>query len=142
MNRRFKFIWVVAIALFAVGFLVSSGMQETMVYSVAVKELLANPAKFEGRGVRLEGKVALGSLVKHSATSFEFSIAAEEEVMPVRYAGILPDTFRENHEVILEGEYRDGVFAARHIFTKCASKYEAVPEHDSQNRQNDYGQNY
>jgi len=36
MNRRFKFFWVVAIALFAVGFLVSSGMQETMVYSVAV----------------------------------------------------------------------------------------------------------
>ncbi|MDZ7362499.1 MAG: cytochrome c maturation protein CcmE [candidate division KSB1 bacterium] len=131
MNRRFKFFWVVAIALFAVGFLVSSGMQETMVYSVTVKELLTNSAKFEGRGVRLEGRVVLGSLVKHSATLFEFSIAAEEEIMPVRYSGILPDTFRENHDVILEGEYRNGVFTARHIFTKCASKYEAVPEHDS-----------
>jgi cytochrome c-type biogenesis protein CcmE len=135
MNRRFKFIWLVAVALFAVGFLVSSGMQETMVYSVAVKELLANPAKFEGRGVRLEGKVAAGSLIKHSATSFEFSLAAEEEVMPVRYAGILPDTFRENHDVIVEGEYRDGVFTARHIFTKCASKYEAVPEHQEMTKE-------
>ncbi len=131
MSRRFKFFWVCAIALFAVGFLVSSGMQDTLIYSVTTKELLANPAKFDGRGVRLEGKVVIGSLVKHDATSFSFSVTAENEVIPVRYDGIMPDTFRENHDVILEGEYANGVFTARHIFTKCASKYEAVPEHDS-----------
>ncbi len=55
MKRRFKFFWVFAVALLAVGFLVSSGMQETMVYSVTARELLANPAKFKGGGVRLEG---------------------------------------------------------------------------------------
>lgn len=131
MNRRYKFFWVCAIALFAVGFLVSSGMQESLVYSVTAKELLANPAKFDGRGVRLEGKVVIGSLVKHDATSFSFSVTAENEVLPVRYDGIMPDTFRENHDVVLEGEYVNGVFVARQIFTKCASKYEAVPEHET-----------
>lgn len=141
MNRRYKFFWVCAIALFAVGFLVSSGMQESLVYSVTAKELLANPARFDGRGVRLEGKVVVGSLVKQHAISFAFSVTAENEVLPVRYDGIMPDTFRENHDVVLEGEYANGVFIARQIFTKCASKYEAVPEHDSQDRQNDYGQN-
>lgn len=131
MKRGFKFFWICAVALFAVGFLVSSGIQDTLVYSVTAKELLANPAKFDGRGVRLEGKVVVGSLVKHDATSFSFSVIAENEVLPVRYDGIMPDTFRENHDVVLEGEYTSGVFTARQIFTKCASKYETVPEHDT-----------
>lgn len=131
MKLRLKFFWISAIALFSVGFLVSSGMQETMVYSVTAKELLVNPAKFAGRGVRLEGKVVEGSLIKQHATSCGFSIASESTTLPVRYDGILPDTFRENHDVVLEGEYGNGVFTARQIFTKCASKYEAVPEHDS-----------
>jgi cytochrome c-type biogenesis protein CcmE len=132
MKRWHKLFWAFGVLLFAFGFLVSSGMQETMVYSVTAKELLANPAKFEKRGVRLEGKVVLGSSIKHDATSHEFDLAAENEVLHVRYDGILPDTFRENHDVVLEGEYLgNGVFTARQIFTKCASKYEAVPEHAS-----------
>lgn len=131
MKLRLKFFWISTIALFSVGFLVSSGMQETMVYSVTAKELLANPDKFAGRGVRLEGKVVEGSLIKQHATSCGFSIASESTTLPVHYDGILPDTFRENHDVVLEGEYGNGVFTARQIFTKCASKYEAVPEHDS-----------
>lgn len=132
MNRRLKLYLAVAVVLIAVVLLVGSSMQDTMVYSVTAKELLANPAKFEGRGVRLEGKVVTGSLIKHHATSHEFGLTAEGEFLRVNYQGILPDTFRENHDVVLEGEYLgNGVFTARHIFTKCASKYEAVPEHDS-----------
>jgi cytochrome c-type biogenesis protein CcmE len=132
MNRRFKIYTAIVVVVVAVALLVGSGMQETMVYSVTAKELLANPAKFEGRGVRLEGKVVAGSLIKHSATSCEFDLTAEDEVLRVRYQGILPDTFKENHDVILEGEYPgNGAFVARHVFTKCASKYEAVPEHEA-----------
>ncbi|MCI0691650.1 cytochrome c maturation protein CcmE [candidate division KSB1 bacterium] len=132
MNRRLKLYLAIATVLVAVALLIGTGMQETMVYSVTAKELLANPAKFEGRGVRLEGKVVTGSLIKHHATSHEFGLTADDEFLRVSYQGILPDTFRENHDVVLEGEYHgNGVFTARHIFTKCASKYEAVPEHEA-----------
>ncbi len=132
MNRRLKLYLAIAVVLIAVALLVGSSMQDTMVYSVTAKELLANPAKFEGHGVRLEGKVVTGSLIKHHATSHEFGLTADDEFLRVSYEGILPDTFRENHDVVLEGEYLgNGVFTARHVFTKCASKYEAVPEHDS-----------
>lgn len=119
-----------AVLLLAFGFFVSSGMQESMVYSVTARELLANPVKFAKQGVRLEGKVGAGSLVRHGATTHEFDLTAENETLRVRYNGILPDTFRENHDVVLEGKYLgNGVFEARQIFTKCASKYEAMPEH-------------
>jgi cytochrome c-type biogenesis protein CcmE len=132
MKRGFKLFLALAVLLLAFGFLVSSGMQETMVYSVTAEELLANPAKFAKQGVRLEGKVTAGSLVKHGATTHEFGLTAENETLRVRYNGILPDTFRENHDVVLEGKYLgNGVFEARQIFTKCASKYEAVPDHAS-----------
>jgi cytochrome c-type biogenesis protein CcmE len=132
MNRRLKLYLAIAVVLIAVVLLVGSSMQDTMVYSVTAKELLANPAKFNGRGVRLEGKVVAGSLIKHNATAHEFGLTAEGEFLRVKYQGILPDTFRENHDVVLEGEYLgNGVFTAQHIFTKCASKYEAVPEHEA-----------
>lgn len=133
-KKNFKIYFVVAAVLATFAVLVGSGMQETMVYTITVKELKANPLKFENRGVRLSGKVVEASLLKHEATAFEFDLTAEEEVLHVRYRGILPDTFRENHEVIVEGKYRDqGQFEAQHIFTKCASKYEAVPEHETSN---------
>ncbi len=131
-KKNFKIYFVIAAVLVTFVVLVGSGMEDTMVYTITVKELKANPAKFEGRGVRLSGKVVEASLIKHSATAFEFDIVAEEEMLRVRYAGILPDTFRENHEVIIEGKYRgENAFDAQHIFTKCASKYEAVPEHET-----------
>lgn len=132
MNSRLKIFIAVTVLVIAIMFLIGSGMNDTMVYYVTAKELKADPAKFAGRGLRLNGKVVANSLVKSSATAFEFAIMADGELVRVRYAGILPDTFKENHEVLLEGEYiGDDVFVARQIFTKCASKYEAVPEHDS-----------
>lgn len=130
-KRNFKIYFVVIAVLATFIVLMGSGMEGAMVYTITVKELKAEPAKYEGRGVRLTGTVVEGSLLSHAATSYEFDMLAENETLRVQYSGILPDTFRENHEVIVEGKYLGAnVFAARHIFTKCASKYEAVPEHE------------
>lgn len=130
-KRNFKIYFVVIAVLATFIVLMGSGMEEAMVYTITVKELKAQPAKYETRGLRISGKVVEGSLLSHGATSYEFDLIAEEEQLRVRYNGILPDTFRENHEVIIEGKYQGtSVFAAQHIFTKCASKYEAVPEHE------------
>lgn len=131
-KKNFRIYFVIVSVLLTFILLVGSGMEETMVYTLTVKELKAQPDKYAARGVRLSGNVAEGSLLSHAATSYEFDLIAEDETLRVRYNGILPDTFRENHEVIIEGKYLgENVFAAQHIFTKCASKYEAVPEHES-----------
>ena len=130
-KRNFKIYFVIIAVLATFILLVGSGMEEAMVYTITVKELKAEPMKYENRGVRLTGIVVEGSLLSHAATSYVFDMLAEEEMLRVQYSGILPDTFRENHEVIVEGKYLGAnVFAAQHIFTKCASKYEAVPEHE------------
>ena len=45
--------------------------------------------------------------------------------MPVSYAGVVPDPFREGREVIVSGELRQGTFVAERdsLVTKCPSKF-------------------
>ena len=49
------------------------------------------------------------------------------QTLTVRYVGTdpRPDPFRDSAQTVGEGEYgRDGVFVARSMTAKCASKYE------------------
>ena len=45
--------------------------------------------------------------------------------MPVIYAGVVPDPFREGREVIVSGELQSGTFVAERdsLVTKCPSKF-------------------
>jgi cytochrome c-type biogenesis protein CcmE len=44
----------------------------------------------------------------------------------VRYTGVVPDTFKDDAEVIVTGTLgSDGVFQASDLLAKCPSKYEA-----------------
>ena len=48
---------------------------------------------------------------------------------PVVYVGLVPDTFTEDVEVVVEGRLmRDGTIRATNVLAKCGSRYEAVPE--------------
>ena len=48
---------------------------------------------------------------------------------PVRYRGIIPDTFTDSVDVVVEGRlHRDGVFQATVLTAKCASRYENAPD--------------
>ena len=45
--------------------------------------------------------------------------------VPVRYAGAVPDPFREGREVILKGKMDNGLFIGENdsLITKCPSKF-------------------
>jgi cytochrome c-type biogenesis protein CcmE len=84
-------------------------------------------AAAEGRTYQLTGKVADGS-VKRAGETLEFRVRdrAGTTSVPVRYAGAVPDPFREGREVIVtvrKGE--GGVFVAERdsLITKCPSKF-------------------
>ena len=42
----------------------------------------------------------------------------------VNFIGVRPDLFKDNAEVIVTGVYKDGIFHADNLQTKCASRYE------------------
>ena len=48
--------------------------------------------------------------------------------VPVRYTGTVPDLFRTDRDVQVDGQLRNGVFVATpgSMITKCPSKYQAT----------------
>jgi cytochrome c-type biogenesis protein CcmE len=44
--------------------------------------------------------------------------------MQVVYAGAKPNNFEMANAIVVKGRYRDGIFQASDILTKCPSKYE------------------
>ena len=48
----------------------------------------------------------------------------------VNFNGTRPDLFKDEAEVIVEGNYINGVFVADQLQTKCASRYEGELKED------------
>jgi cytochrome c-type biogenesis protein CcmE len=81
------------------------------------------------RRLRVAGDVEPGSIVRNP-DRVEFVLLQENQKLKVVYTGRdpLPDTFKDKAQCLADGRLgRDGVFEAKKIQAKCASKYEAKP---------------
>ena len=79
---------------------------------------------------KVAGDVVEGS-INRSRNPMEFAISSNGKSIRVRYVGrdVIPDTFKDGSMAVVEGSLgADGIFEARHIEAKCASKYEAEYE--------------
>ena len=126
-----KIIYAVALTLFlgGLGYLVFSGLTQDSVYFLNVTEALAQDRTQIGNA-RLFGKVSHENLeVADGKLGANFDLIDKleaDKTLRVEYKGALPDTFKEDVEVIVEGRFSpDGqVFVAKTLVTKCPSKYE------------------
>ena len=133
-NGRF-YVGLVGVAL-VVTYLVWTGVSDSMVYYLTPTELVAKVAEdpaFYSVGVKVSGKVVPGSYRKGEGELVHLftvhDIEHPEVTFPVFYQDVLPDTFTDEIEVVLEGRFgEDGVFQANTLLTKCGSRYEAAPE--------------
>lgn len=74
--------------------------------------------------IRLGGLVETGSLEHGDGLEINFRVTDGGATLPVRYAGILPDLFREGQGVIAQGAFaQDGVFVAETILAKHDENY-------------------
>jgi cytochrome c-type biogenesis protein CcmE len=129
MKRYWKFAALTAVILATLAWLAVAGIRESTTYYITVAELQAMQAKAHERRLRVAGDVEPGSIVRGSDRT-EFVIRQESRTQKVVYSGRdpLPDTFRDNAQAMADGRLRpDGVFEAKKIQAKCASKYEAKP---------------
>lgn len=133
--KQFKFGLGILVIASCVVLLIVSGFKDTSMYFITVAELEAREAEFVGRKIKLAGKVVPGSIIKDDS-SLDLSFMIWEPVdgqpneeltqRPITYRGIVPDTFRDASDVVLEGKTgKDGVFHAEHLLAKCPSKYES-----------------
>jgi cytochrome c-type biogenesis protein CcmE len=112
-----------AVALGAAVFLAAA-----LIYtSFSASTEASKPSQIEpGRSYEVTGKVVKGS-ISRDGDELRFRIRDRDGTasVPVSYAGVVPDPFREGREVIVSGELKQGTFVAERdsLVTKCPSKF-------------------
>jgi cytochrome c-type biogenesis protein CcmE len=128
-QRRRSWRWIIGAAVIVVVILyvVLSGAQGVAVYAMTIAELKSQRPAIYGRGVRVGGIVEGSSILWDvDDMVLQFELVDGEETLPVTYAGIQPDAFRDGAQALVEGRYLEsGVFEASQLLFECPSKYEA-----------------
>jgi cytochrome c-type biogenesis protein CcmE len=129
-TRFVRFGLAIAVIVVSLGYLAYTGVQESKSYYVTIAELRAMDDSVYSKRLRVAGNVVPGS-IKRQGSRVEFRLKEEDHVLPVVYFGseAPPDTFQDDSQAMAEGSFgRDGVFHAKHLQAKCASKY--APKED------------
>ncbi len=129
-RKYLKFGSVTAIILFSLGYLAYTGVQDSSTsYYVTIQELQQQGTKAYSKHLRVAGNVVPGS-IKRSGTRVDFVLKENDLTLPVSYTGTEapPDTFKDDSQALADGSFgRDGVFHAKQLQAKCASKYAPQP---------------
>ena len=106
-------------------------MQKMTVFFYTPAEVLANPAKFEDKNIRIGALVKQNSVDWNAqAIQLSFKITEDgEKTIPVFYAGVKPDLFREGQGVVVEGKMNGMRFEASQLLVKHSEEYTIETEH-------------
>src|SRR3954447_3184121 len=124
-GKLVKFGSALVIILLALGYLAYTGVQESKSYYVTIKELHKMGDGAYTKRLRVAGNVQPGS-IKRTGTHVQFILMEEDQRVSVDYTGTEapPDTFKDDSQALADGSFgRDGVFHAKQLQAKCASKY-------------------
>ncbi len=114
----------------AIGLMVARSANKSMVYYVTVTELLDQNKGRDLTGLRVTGTVVPGT-IERGDLQVRFHMTDGTKSIPVQYRGVIPDTFSEKGEVVVEGDYHPGgTFEANFLMAKCPSKYEMSPDEE------------
>jgi cytochrome c-type biogenesis protein CcmE len=133
MNKYLKFGMPIVVIVAGLAYLAVSGVQESKSYYVTIKEMNDMGDGVYSKRLRVAGNVQPGS-IHRQGTHVEFTLAEQGRTLPVVYSGTEapPDTFKDNAQALAEGSYgHDGVFHAKQLQAKCASKYAPAQPGDS-----------
>ena len=128
-SRYLKFGAVTVVILLSLGYLAYTGVQDSKSYYVTIKELQGMGDGAYSKRLRVAGNVVPGS-IKRSGTRVDFLLKEQDLTLPVSYTGTEapPDTFKDDSQALADGSFgRDGVFHAKQLQAKCASKYAPQP---------------
>ena len=127
-NRKVNRLYLVLLICISVAlatFFVLKALEEKIVF-------FYSPTKLLEKNVRGEEYIRVGGLVQTDSIIYEedglnviFSITDNKNVVKVFYIGILPDLFRENQGVVVEGNFNssNNSFIAKKILAKHDENY-------------------
>lgn len=128
MKKKRKFIIGGLILFMAIAYLGFMGFRSSASYYFTVSELMAQGKIPQTQVIRVHGTVLAGSVEQRSSDlSLNFTVTEGGKNLPVVYRGVVPDTFRPDGDIVVEGTLgAGGVFQAKILMPKCPSKYEPV----------------
>lgn len=127
MTPRRKRLWAVIaiiVGVAAAATLASLAFQDNLLYFYSPTQILAGEVP-EGRTFRIGGLVTVGSVQRASGSlEMRFVVTDNQESVPVRYTGLLPDLFHEGKGVIAHGHLTEsGEFVADEVLAKHDENY-------------------
>ena len=136
MTHRYIKIGVTVIVLFtAFAGLMWATLRDGTEYFKHVDEVMTDRQAWEGKPLQLHGYVVPGSImVRPNTLEYKFKVQNNPartgeagNVIDASYKGVVPDTFKDEAEVVLKGRLTPEGFHTdpNGVVAKCPSKYEA-----------------
>jgi cytochrome c-type biogenesis protein CcmE len=118
------------VLVLAFGGLLWSTLRDGTEYYKHVEEVMVQPDAWYGKKLQLHGYVVPESILRRKDTlEYRFKVQSKGNVVTASYTGIVPDTFKDEAEVVLKGTLTPDGFQVEPngVMAKCPSKYEAKP---------------
>ena len=115
------------VLVLAFGGLLWSTLRDGTEYYKHVEEVMVQPDAWYGKRLQLHGYVVPASVLRRKDTlDYRFQVQSKGHVVPASYTGIVPDTFKDEAEVVLKGTLTPHGFQVEPngVMAKCPSKYE------------------
>ncbi len=126
MTRKQKRLSVIGgglLVLAVAAALVLFALQQKIAFFRMPSDIQASDMESESR-FRLGGLVEKGTVVRGEGTRVSFAVTDRVKSVPVTYDGILPDLFREDQGVVIEGRFMPGgAFVADNVLAKHDENY-------------------
>jgi cytochrome c-type biogenesis protein CcmE len=126
MTRKQKRLSVIGGGLLVLGVaaaLVLFALQQKIAFFRMPSDIQTSDMQSESR-FRLGGLVEKGTVIRGEGTKVSFSVTDHVKSVPVTYDGILPDLFREDQGVVIEGRFMPGgAFVADSVLAKHDENY-------------------
>jgi cytochrome c-type biogenesis protein CcmE len=123
-NKAIKIALTCLVLTAALGGLMYTTLAEGTEYYIHVDEVMQDPAAWKGKRLQLHGFVA-DLRQRPNTLDYKFNVHFNGKVIEATYTGIVPDTFKNESEVVLKGKLSGDGFAVEPngVMAKCPSKY-------------------
>ena len=129
-NKAVKIGLTSVVLAVSFGALLYTTMAEGTEYYKHVDEVMTQPDQWYGKKLQLHGFVVPNSIhVNKKAMGYWFQVQSNGQIVSATYTGVVPDTFKNDSEVVLKGTLTSDGFKVEPngVMAKCPSKYEAKP---------------
>ena len=108
----------------ALGGLMYTTLEKGTEYYIHVDEVMKDPGAWQNKKLQLHGFVE-DLRQRPNSLDYKFHVRFNGQIIEARYSGVVPDTFKNESEVVLKGQLHPDGFAVEPngVMAKCPSKY-------------------